>query len=104
MSVRVTDKRNVALYCSTTGQAFGPTFDSESDAHDFLEWLAPKTVVDPREIPWRELNDLQYAWSVERETAVDGWESDARSISLPDIGGLPISDPRQHTIREEGTA
>lgn len=36
------------------------------------------------------------------ETTRGRWEADARSPSLPDIGGLSISDPRQHTLKEEG--
>ena len=38
MGVRVTDKTNVCLYCSTTGVAFGPVFASSFDAEDFLAW------------------------------------------------------------------
>ena len=38
MGVRVTDKTNVCLYCSTTGVAFGPVFASSFDAEDFLGW------------------------------------------------------------------
>jgi hypothetical protein len=38
MGVRVTDKTNVCLYCSTTGVAFGPVFANSFDAEDFLTW------------------------------------------------------------------
>jgi hypothetical protein len=27
------------LYCSTTGQAFGPVLDSLEEAEEFMEWL-----------------------------------------------------------------
>ena len=39
MGVRVSDRTNVCLYCSTTGLAFGPVFASSFDAEDFLEWM-----------------------------------------------------------------
>lgn len=67
MSVRVTDRTAVALYCSSTGIAFGPIFDSAEDADGFLEWLAPKTFVDARSIPAKELLELREAWSMERD-------------------------------------
>ena len=38
MGVRVSNRTNVCLYCSTTGLAFGPVFASSFDAEDFLEW------------------------------------------------------------------
>ena len=39
MAVGVTDIHTVALYDTTTGEAFGPLFNSEDDAHGFLDWL-----------------------------------------------------------------
>ena len=42
MGVRTTDRAAVAMYDSVTGQAFGPVFDSTSDADDFLEWLTER--------------------------------------------------------------
>lgn len=48
MSVRITSAEDkVALFCSTTDQAFGPVFDSESDAKEFLDWLERRG--DPRD-------------------------------------------------------
>ena len=38
MGVRVSNRTNVCLYCSTTGLAFGPVFASSFDAEDFLSW------------------------------------------------------------------
>jgi hypothetical protein len=38
MGVRITDERHVALYDSTTGIAFGPTFESADEAEAFLVW------------------------------------------------------------------
>lgn len=43
---RITDSEAVALYDSTSMQAFGPIFESEAHAEDFLRWLGEK----PR--PW----------------------------------------------------
>lgn len=67
MSVRVSDNTNVCLYCSTTGTAFGPVFACDFDAHEFLEWLDVKTLVDPRNIPWRELSALKVEWENQRD-------------------------------------
>lgn len=67
MSVRVTDKTTVALYCSATGVAFGPVFDSEDDAEAFLAWVEPKTFLDVRVIPRGELVALFRSWSAERQ-------------------------------------
>jgi len=40
MGVRIiSDKSAAALYDSTTGYAFGPIFDDEWEAEDFLDWL-----------------------------------------------------------------
>ena len=39
MGVRITDDRTVALYDSTTGEAFGPLFDGRQQAEDFIDWL-----------------------------------------------------------------
>lgn len=80
MSVRVTDHKHAALYCSTTGEAFGPVFRSADDAWAFQEWLAVivfeqpvcdlydlKGVIkgdgdDPREWPPDDLVKLVRAW------------------------------------------
>jgi hypothetical protein len=40
MSVRIiSDGTEAVLTCSTSGVAFGPVFDSEQEAEEFLEWL-----------------------------------------------------------------
>ena len=41
MSVRVTETGTEAacLYCDTSGRAFGPVFESEYEAGNFLAWL-----------------------------------------------------------------
>lgn len=41
MSVQILDGGDIAaLYCDTSGAAFGPTFDSAEHAADFCRWLA----------------------------------------------------------------
>jgi hypothetical protein len=43
MGVRVTEiEGKAALFDSTTNLAFGPIFDSASEAEEFLNWLAEK--------------------------------------------------------------
>ena len=39
MGCRITEGTEVALYDSTTNEAFGPIFPSHSDAEEFIEWL-----------------------------------------------------------------
>lgn len=67
MSVRITDKNNVALYDSTSGIAFGPTFEDAMDAEEFLAWLEEKIGRDPREASPAYLLILVQAWHAERE-------------------------------------
>lgn len=58
MSVRITSQK-AALYCSTTGRAFGPVFDGAYQASSFLRWLEARDDRDPREIPADELDQLK---------------------------------------------
>jgi len=39
MSVRITTREQAVLYDSVNGIAFGPVFDSQLEASDFVEWL-----------------------------------------------------------------
>ena len=55
MGVRITDRSHVGLYCSTDGTAFGPVMADESEAEDFLAWIAENDWRDPRDIPPVEL-------------------------------------------------
>lgn len=53
MGVRIlhdptTDSENTVLYCSTSGWAFGPVFDSVTDADSFLEFCDLVMHMDPR--------------------------------------------------------
>jgi hypothetical protein len=84
MGVRVTDPKNVAIFDSVTGLAFGPIFESESDVYDFLEWIESgasagwtfkrgdidvKMEPDARHYTGSELDELKMIWSNERENA-----------------------------------
>jgi len=57
MAVRVSNRANVCLYCSTTGIAFGPVFASSFDAEDFLQWW--NTISDAADL--RELSNPELA-------------------------------------------
>jgi hypothetical protein len=48
------------LYCSTTMQAFGPIFEDEFEAQDFLKWLPDEP--DPRVYSSSELVGLYSEW------------------------------------------
>lgn len=70
MSVRVTTSggvtEHVALYDSGTGLAFGPIFDTEDDAGNFLAHLDEIGERDPRIIPAGDLAALHAEWDEER--------------------------------------
>lgn len=55
MSTHFTDRRNVALYCSTEGRAFGPVLESSIEAEEFLEYLVTDLELEPRELEHAEL-------------------------------------------------
>jgi len=38
------------MFCSTTGTAFGPVFDSEGELNEFLEWTAENEGRDLRHV------------------------------------------------------
>ena len=68
MGVRVSDKRNVCLYNSVTGLAFGPVFASNFDAEDFLDWMRTEaesngvSSTDPRDLGHGELAIAYGKW------------------------------------------
>lgn len=62
MGVRVTDIDNVAIYDSVTGFAFGPTFNCEDAAGDFLSWLDSNDEKDPRLMTNSELESKFGEW------------------------------------------
>ena len=95
MGVRITDEETVALYDSTSGVAFGPTFRSEAEAEDFLVWCefrarpreagtfpSLRVTNDPRNMPPAELH-----WAVARfREDEEAWGNDraADDVSLTD--------------------
>ncbi len=48
---------NAVLYCSTSDWAFGPLFDSEEKAQDFLKWLDSYT---PQELDLNALGKIRW--------------------------------------------
>ena len=70
MGVRITDTTNVALYDSVSMTAFGPIFEDEKCAEDFLLW-----------------NDELLLWNDERDsTDFDG--TDLRAFNVRWLGLL----------------
>jgi hypothetical protein len=67
VSVRTTGvEGKVALFDSTSGLAFGPVFDSDTDAEEFLEHLRAIGERDPRVIPAVDLARVHREWEDER--------------------------------------
>jgi hypothetical protein len=63
VSVRITDSRPAALYCSTSMQAFGPMFEDSFDADEFLEWLD----TDARKLTAKQLDKKYAEWMAQKE-------------------------------------
>ncbi len=67
MGVRNTATENVAaMFCSTDGRAFGPTFDSGAELDDFLEWAAEHEDNDLRTLSEHDLNAIIMQWRAAR--------------------------------------
>ena len=68
---RPTVDEGAFMYCSCTGWAFGPLFDSADDCKEFLAWLDQERHedVDPRKLPTTELYQLHSRWLVETRRA-----------------------------------
>jgi hypothetical protein len=95
MGVRIVSDENVAaLYCSTSGLAFGPIFVSHSEAEDFLSWLR------------NGRQDSEKAQELEARRLPQGGGEDARAWDIPslvllvayfredwDADGFDMSDP-----------
>lgn len=60
------------MYCSYTGWAFGPLFDSADDCREFLGWLDGDKggECDPRTLGTTELHDAYTRWLVETRRTV----------------------------------
>ena len=55
------------LIDSVSEHAFGPVFESGTDAHSFLEWGEDRT--DPRKFSWQELEEEIALWEKDRDLA-----------------------------------
>jgi hypothetical protein len=51
MGIQVTDERNVALFDSVTGVAFGPVFDDVPEAEAFVRWWNDRHVAT-QQVDW----------------------------------------------------
>jgi hypothetical protein len=80
MSIRITNNETVALYDSTSGFAFGPTFDSEDDASDFLAWCNETDQNDLRAFRDTTLAGLVEKWKTDR--AIDGNVHTAKPLKI----------------------
>jgi hypothetical protein len=69
----VSDENAAALYCTTSGFAFGPIFDGRWEAEDFLYWLRHH----------RHENEKARALEARRLPVGDG--SDAREWDAPSL-------------------
>jgi hypothetical protein len=58
-------REHAVLFCSTSQWAFGPVFDSEEDADEFIKWL-PR---DAREYTADELEHLYGSWKALKQDA-----------------------------------
>jgi hypothetical protein len=74
MGVRTTTYEGVtskvALYDSTNDTAFGPVFDTEEEAGDFLYWLDGGGFPDPRTLLPAALRELVFKFRELREAEV----------------------------------
>jgi hypothetical protein len=69
MGVRITSiEGKVALYDSVSMTAFGPVFDDDMDAEDFLGYVEKHTNgADLRALPHERIEELHSAWQDEVE-------------------------------------
>lgn len=68
MSVRLTTQEDkVALFDSVSGYAFGPTFDSEGEAEDFVDFCADRQTTDLRALSDSEIGALHEEWQKDEE-------------------------------------
>ena len=61
------DRGKATLFCSSTGWAFGPVFESRDQASEFLAWLD----VDPRSLEDRDLELRYTAYRAARRVRVE---------------------------------
>lgn len=77
MSIATTTTNAVALYDSVTGRAFGPVFECQEHADDFMAWAASEGVGPLERLPLSALSALYTRW-FELRLDADG------NIALPD--------------------
>lgn len=85
MGCRIINDRNqgiACLYCSTSGWAFGPTFEDEFEAQEFCDWLN----CDPRILKDDLLAEAHAEWFRTHHDASGEWTdkhfADDRSIPI----------------------
>lgn len=67
MSVRITSPGKAALYDSTSDIAFGPVFESNYEAAEFLEWMEAEGRDDPRVFMSHRLAELKAEFEAWRD-------------------------------------
>lgn len=72
VNVLVAREGEAVMYDTVTSWAFGPVFESESDARDFLRWCGR----DPRTISEAALEKVYADWR-RREIPMTGGDDDA---------------------------
>lgn len=70
MGLRLTTaERVVAMFDSVTGWAFGPTFDTEEKAQEFLDWCERHGFSDLRAVPLPMIESLEKDFYAEQRKA-----------------------------------
>jgi hypothetical protein len=67
MGVRITNGTEAVLYCSTTMWAFGPVFEDQDAAEEFLTWTRSNVEGDLRLLTDAELEKVAAEWRAARE-------------------------------------
>jgi hypothetical protein len=68
MSVRDTrSEGKSALFCSSSGWAFGPVFNSRGEVRSFLRWYDKQHGLDLRLLSDRDLESLHSTWRTYRD-------------------------------------
>jgi hypothetical protein len=88
MGVRITSQENVsALFDSVSGVAFGPVFEDEFEAEEFLAWYAEQGRVDLRLLPGPEVERAVGDFHRTRLVAAAGGQGMAEDQSALEILG-----------------
>jgi hypothetical protein len=73
MGVRITEDREVALYDSVTGHAFGRVFENAALATDFLDWFEAQ--IESGEIEVQ--TDLRMYRDSDLDKLIVAWDKDS---------------------------